>query len=211
VKGKDMEIKSCIIKKGFFLRVILLLIISGCAGSEPSRFYTLDVSDKPEHVRSSSSYKLSVAIGPVVIPDYLDRPQIVSRTGKNEITFSEFDRWAGSLRDDIARVLSENLTILLSENDASVSPWEWGTPGDYRVAVEIRRFDIMPEGDVLMNVRWTILSKDGIKIILMRESTVSEPVSGQTYRAKVSSMSRALERLSLDIAEGIQAVTRKSR
>jgi uncharacterized protein len=199
-----------IINIRFSLAWMLLFVIYGCAGSEPSRFYTLDVSDNPGAVRSSSPDKLLIAIGPVEIPDYLDRPQIVSRTSENEITFSEFERWAGSLKDDIARVLSENLTVLLSRNHASVSPWQWGNPGDYRVAVEIRRFDIMPEGDVLINARWTIFSKDGIRMLLMRESIASEPATAQTYRAKVSSMSRALERLSREIAEGIEAVTQKN-
>lgn len=195
-----MKIKASLV-------VFLLLIISGCASTDPSRFYTLHAIESPDTVQPSSPYELFVMIGPIEIPDYLDRPQIVSRTSQNEITFSEFQRWAGSLKDDITRVLSEDLTQLLSEDAISVSPWEWGTTSDYRIGVLIRRFDIMPDGNVLLSARCTLIGGDGTTQLLMWEASVAESITAQTYDAKVSSMSRALEKLSRDIAERILAVS----
>lgn len=189
----------------------LLLIISGCASSKPSRFYTLDIINNHPTMQPSSEYKLAVSIGPVEIPDYLDRPQIVSRTSQNEIMFSEFDRWAGSLQDDTARVLKENITMLLSESAVSVSTWKWGTNYDYRIAVYISRFDIMPENKLLLSALWHITGKDGGKTLLTRESNILESVKAETYDAKVSSMSLALEKLSSDIADGIKAVSQKNK
>jgi uncharacterized lipoprotein YmbA len=189
------------------LVVFLVMIISGCASTEPSRFYTLHASKDSDTIQQSSPYELFVMIGPVEIPDYLDRPQIVSRTSQNEITFSEFQRWAGSLKDDITRVLSENLIQLLSEDAIAVSPWEWGATSNYRIGVNIRRFDIMPEGNVLLNARCTLIGEDGMTQLLMWEASVTEPITAQTYDAKVSSMSGALEKLSQDIAEKIETVT----
>jgi hypothetical protein len=122
---------------------------------------------------------------------------------------SEFDRWAGSLKNDITRVLSENLTLLLSQNSVFVSPWGWVNASDYRITVDIGRFDIMPEGNVLLTAQWTIIGKDGIKILLARESIVTEPITAPTYKTRVSSMSGALEKLSRDIAEGIKTVSQK--
>jgi uncharacterized lipoprotein YmbA len=190
-----------------FLVVFLLMIVSGCASTDPSRFYTLHSTKGPSIVQPSSPHELFVMIGPVEIPDYLDRPQIVSRTNQNEITFSEFQRWAGSLKDDITRVLSEDLTELLSGDAISVSPWEWGVTSDYRIGVHIRRFDIMPEGNVLLNARCTLIGKDGMTQLLMWEASITEPIIAQTYDAKVSSMSGALEKLSQDIAEKIKEVS----
>jgi uncharacterized lipoprotein YmbA len=190
-----------------FLVIFLFMIVSGCASTDPSRFYTLHSSKSPDIVQPSSPYELFVMIGPVEIPDYLDRPQIVSRTNQNEITFSEFQRWAGSLKDDITRVLSEDLTELLSEDAISVSPWEWGVTSDYRIGVHIRRFDIMPEGNVLLNARCTLIDADGTTQLLMWEASITEPITEQTYDAKISSMSGALEKLSQDIAEKIKEVS----
>jgi len=198
-----MKIKASLV-------VFLLLIISGCASTDPSKFYTLHSIKSSNIVQQSSPYELFIMIGPVEIPDYLDRPQIVSRTNQNEITFSEFQRWAGSLKDDITRVLSEDLTEILSEDAISVSPWEWGITSDYRIGVHIRRFDIMPEGSVLLNARCTLIGEDGTTQLLMWGVSVTEPINAQTYDAKVSSMSGALEKLSHDIAEKIKAVSQNN-
>jgi uncharacterized lipoprotein YmbA len=205
MKGEKMRTIPYMIMKTSLV-VVLLLFISGCASTEQSRFYTLHSIKSSYMVQQSSPHELLVMIGPVEIPDYLDRPQIISRTSQNEITFSEFQRWAGSLKDDIIRVLSEDLTELLSEDAISVSPWEWGVTSDYRIGVHIRRFDIMPEGNVLLNARCTIIDADGTTQLLMWESSVTEPIVAQTYDAKVSSMSGALEKLSQDIAEKIKEV-----
>jgi uncharacterized lipoprotein YmbA len=198
------------IKIKFSLVVLLLLIIFGCASTDPSKFYTLHSIKGPGTIQQSSPYEIFVMIGPVEIPDYLDRPQIVTRTNQNEITFSEFQRWAGSLKDDITRVLSENLTEILSKDAISVSPWEWGAESDYRIGVQIRRFDIMPDGNVLLNAQCTLIGEDEMTQLLVWEASVTEPIPEQTYDAKVSSMSSALEKLSQDIAEKIKATTQNN-
>ncbi len=191
--------------------LFFLLILSGCGSTQPSRFYTLQpLGDlKAEQQSTSSGNNFFVAIGPVEIPDYLNRQQIVVRTSQNELTLSEFDRWAGSLKEDVARVLSENISKLMSDQ-LTVVEWGWGAGHDYRVAVHIKQFDIMPRGNVLLNAEWALVGKNGARIIVRREK-VTEPISGQTYEARVSSMSRALETLSRDIADGISASLQKNR
>jgi uncharacterized protein len=193
--------------------ILFLLILGGCGSTQPSRFYTLDsIGNHGVGTQSTlADYNISVSIGPVDIPVYLDRPQIVSRTSQNELTLSEFDRWGGSLKDDIVRVLSENLTEILSQNSVFVSPWGRGNVSTYRVTIDIRRFDAMPEGNVLLNAQWTIVGKEGKQILRMRESLITEAITAQTYSAKVSAMNRALEKLSRDIAEGIKAVSQKNK
>ena len=203
-----MTMRSFIQSK-VFLFGFLILVFSGCASTKPARFYTLNVNESAGTIMPSASYKYRVAIGPVEIPDYLDRPQIVSRTSRNELTLAEFDRWAGSLKDDITNVLSEDLSRLLYQNAVSVTPWEWGDSSDYRVAVDIRRLDIMPEGYVLMNARWNLIGKDGITILFTSESSAKEPIREQTYSAKVSSMSSALAKLSQDMAETLKKFVHK--
>jgi uncharacterized lipoprotein YmbA/ABC-type transporter Mla MlaB component len=188
---------------------VLLLLFAGCASTKQSRFYTLDIGKSSGIQQPSSVGKLSIALGPVEIPDYLDRPQIVIRTSNNELMVSEFDRWAGSLQSDTARVLTEALALLLSERAVSVSSWEWSGRSDCRISVDIRRFDIMPDGNVLINAQWSILGKDGAQILLRKESTSIEPITAQTYQARASSMSSALEKLSRDIAAGITSVVLK--
>jgi uncharacterized protein len=193
--------------------LLFLLVLGGCGSTQPSRFYTLDsIGNHEAGTRSTlTDQSISVSLGPVHIPDYLDRPQIVSRTNKNELSLSEFDRWAGSLKDDIVRVLSINLAQLLSQSTVSVLPWELGNVSDYRVVVNIRRFDPMPAGNILLDAQWTIIGKGGREIPRVQESLISEPVTAQTYEAKVAAMSVALEKLSRDIAEGIKRVWQQNK
>jgi len=186
-----------------FLFIVQIIVI-GCAGtSAPSRFYTLRSLDDQNVARSapSSSPPVSVGIGRVEIPDYLDRPQIVIRTGQNEIFLSEYDRWAGSLQDDIARVVAENLSVLLSGSQVAVFARRWDSSMDYMVKIEITRFDIMPGDNVLLKAQWSILDREGRNAITIRESVFSEPIREKNYSGKVSAMSQALENLSEDIAE----------
>lgn len=188
----------------------LFFLLIGCSSTPPSRFYTLSpLGDlKAEQQSTLVGHGIYIAIGPVEIPDYLDRPNIMIRTSRNELTLSEFDRWAGSLKEDIARVLSENLSKLMAPDKISVVEWGWGVNYDYRVAVDIKQFDVMPEGNVLLNAEWALVGKNGPRIILRRER-VTDPVGGQTYEAKISSMSRALETLSRNITSEVKSAMQK--
>jgi uncharacterized lipoprotein YmbA len=192
---------------------LLPLFVTGCAGtSAPSRFYTLHALGDGEATENapSSKHAISIVIGPVEIPDYLDRREIAVRSGPNELKLAQFDRWAGSLNDDITRVLSENLTLLLSGRDMSVSSWQWHASGDYRIALYMRRFDIMANGYVVVNAQWNIVGKDGATILLTGESSFKTPIDAETFPARTAAMSKALEKLSREVAEGMKSLSAKN-
>jgi uncharacterized protein len=94
---------------------LLLILLVGCASSPPSRFYLMsplsNESSKSQH--SADAECVSIAIGYVRLPEYANRPQIVTRTSQNELSRSQFDLWAEPLQDTFARVMAENLTQLL--------------------------------------------------------------------------------------------------
>jgi uncharacterized lipoprotein YmbA len=188
--------------------LVTLFVSIGCTSTAPSRFYTLNSLSMTEPLKNSSPPKFSMALGPIDIPDYLDRQQIVIRTSQNELTLSEFDRWAGSLSENVARVLSENLSVLMAPDQISIVPWAWGVAYDYRVSVSIVKFDIMPEGNILLNADWALTTRNGTKLGIKRES-ITEPVQGHTYQARVSSMSGALAILGRHMASEIESVLRK--
>jgi uncharacterized lipoprotein YmbA len=206
VRGEDM--RAFRYMKIIVAILVILFVSLGCASTPPSRFYTLNSLSTGELPENPSAPKFSVALGPVEIPDYLDRQQIVVRTSRNELTLSEFDRWAGSLSENVARVLSENLSSLMAPYQVSIVPWAWGATYDYRVSVNILKFDIMPEDNVLLNADWTLTAKNGTRLVTKRES-VTEPAQGKTYESRVSSMSGALAILSRNMAGEIESVIRK--
>jgi uncharacterized lipoprotein YmbA len=65
---------------------------------------------------------MTIGIGPVTLPKYLDRPQIVTFTSPYALNVVEFDRWAEPLESTFVRVLAENLALLLPRAHVVVSP-----------------------------------------------------------------------------------------
>ena len=130
---------------------------------------------------------------------------MVTRTGQNELRLAEFDRWAGPLDENFAQVLADNLSILLATDRVSLFPWPKSTPIDYQVAVEVTQFDGAPGGMVLLTARWTLRSGDGQHTLAMRKSSISESVAGADYAALAAAQSRAVARLSREVAAAIQS------
>ncbi len=74
------------------------------------------------------------------------------------MNLAEFDRWAGSLRENIAAVMAENLSILLSSDRIFVYPQVRGEKTDYLMALRILRLDCIPGDSVLLKAQWTIFA-----------------------------------------------------
>jgi uncharacterized lipoprotein YmbA len=192
---------------------IISLLVSGCGSSAPSRFYTLTSLKSAEPVQQPAGEKIKtiVRIGPVDIPDYLNRPQIVTRTSQNELSIAEFDRWGGSLKNDVSRVLIENLSSALASGHVTVVPWKQYAPGSYRVPLTISRLDVTPGGNLYLKAQFSIIDKDGKTVNAIRESSISKPVNGTGYGVVVAAISDALADLSQEIAASMRSAIAKTR
>ena len=189
---------------------VFLILMGGCASTQPTNFYVLSSLSGSEANKQAggSDRSIAIGVGPVDLPRYLDRPQIVTRTSRNELDLAEFDQWAEPLKDNFSNVLAENLSILIPTDSIAVFPWNRSTPIDYRVAVEVTRFEAKTGGNALLVARWSILGKDGKKVLLSRKSSFSKPADAQDYKATVSAMNRALEHLSREIAAAIKRLAK---
>lgn len=189
---------------------VFSFLCAGCASSPSSRFYRLssiNTGGTSAGENMPGGKVLNIKIGPVQIPDYLDRPQIVTSSGGNELKLAEFDRWAGSLEQSVNRAMSEDLSILLPAGSFRVAPWNsWAAArAQYQVAVDIMRFEGAPGKSVLLKARWTIYSREH-RLMVQKESVITEEVHGSTYGALVMAMSNALAGLSRDIAGSIMSL-----
>jgi uncharacterized lipoprotein YmbA len=150
-----------------------------------------------------------LAVGPVRLPDYLDRPQIMTRSEGNEVYMHETERWAGSLQEDVSRVLIENLSALLAGKRVAVVRWTSAmqsmAPFRNRLAVEVLRFEGPVGGTVVLKARYALFGPDGRKAISAGESIVREPAGGADYEALTAAMSRALAAFSQEVAAAIPA------
>ena len=110
---------------------IFIVLLCGCMGkSQPSRFYALTPINAPAVTKTEASVEPRIVIGlsTVDIPDYLNRPQLVTRNSQNEINVAEYERWAGSFNSDIVTVLAENLSTLLFHDPCPVKPLQMAIP-----------------------------------------------------------------------------------
>ncbi len=182
-----------------------LALAAGCA-SPPSRFYTLSGTVTP----AATSSNLSVAVGPVSIPAEVDRPEIVVSTGPNQVQVDEFHRWASPLEDNMAQVIAENLVAMLGAPRVTLFPQTSGADADYRVAIEVQSFRSVPGEAAVLDAVWTMRrAKDGRTET--RRTRVREAVQENGYEALAAAHSRALARLSLDIADAVRALERSGR
>jgi uncharacterized protein len=181
-----------------------LIHVAGCA-SPASRFYTLSAASTP----ATTSSDLSVTLGPVSVPAAVDRPQIVVRTGPNQVRMDEFNRWAAPLQNGIARVVAENLVAILGTPSVTVSPLTLSEGADYRVALEVQRFESAPGDAATLDAVWAVSrTKDG-KAQTGR-TTVREPSPDKCFDALAAAHSRAIARLSQDIAAAVRELARSA-
>lgn len=185
----------------------LLMVLAGCASTPPSRFYVLSPlpSFGTERQELANERCLAIAIGPIELSAYLDRPQIVTRLSPNELKLAEFDKWAEPLKDNFSRVLAENLSALLCVDAIAWFPRGGPTPIDYRVEVNVIRLDGNLGGNASLVARWTVYAEDEGKVLLARKSSFSEAIGAQDYKALVSAQSRMIAALSQEIGDAIRA------
>jgi uncharacterized lipoprotein YmbA len=181
---------------------LIVLVVAGC-GSPASRYYTLSGATAP----GAAASDLSVAVGPVSVPAAVDRPQIVVTTGPNQVWLDEFNRWASPLQSNIARAVAENLVALLGTPRVTLSSQTVSAAADYRAAIEVQRFESALGEAAMLDAVWTVRrNKDGKS--QTGRTTVREPASETGYDALAAAHSRAVARLSRDIADAVQALDR---
>ena len=176
--------------------MLMALALGGCLGTPKESFYTLAA---PPTAATTSASGLAIFVGPVVVPEAVDRTPMVVRTAPNRVDIDDFHRWAEPLKTAIPRVLAENLarelgTARVMASRASVAPV------DYKVAVEIQRFDSSLTEGATLDALWTVTAtKSGIAPRTGR-TTVTEPAASPDHAGVAAAHSRAIARMAAEIA-----------
>jgi len=186
-----------------FIVLAILAVLSGCAGSPKINFYTLDAPPYPE-VHGTDASRLSILLGPVTLMEIVDRPQLVIRTGGNRVEVIDTSRWAQPLKGETARVLAANLAREMGTLQVYLHGQGMASDHDIRVTVDILRFESLPGVAASLEALWSVRRKDGGAPLAGR-SVVREAVQIDGYEPLVAAHSRALARVSRDIAAAIRA------
>ena len=177
---------------------------AGCLGTSPDpRFYTLSALATPV-AGGVDAEPLGIGVGPIHLPRYLQRPQIVTRRGDHRLEYHELRRWGGSLESETLRVLGVNLSVLLATDRVAVYPLQGGFPLKYRVRMDVEQFDGEPNGEMRLQVRWLIGPGAGGDALAVGYSNLREAVDSARFEALVRTHSQLLLTLSQEIAKRIR-------
>jgi uncharacterized lipoprotein YmbA len=174
--------------------------LGGCGGvTPPVKYYTLNALSRTE-APAAAAQALTLSVAVAGIPGILDRPQIVTRTAENRVNISEFHRWAVSLKEDLTRVLVENLNVLLAGERIRARTTETAFDPAYQLIVHISQLEGGLGATVTLKAVWTIRDVRAKAVILSDEVLIEQPVEAESYEAFVAGQSRAVGVLSQEIA-----------
>jgi len=179
-------------RTGFLLILILTLAACGSTGGK-ERFYTLNAPEAPAAAEGAPS----VAVVSVSVPELVDRPQIVVRAGPNQVGMNEQARWAEPLRGAIARVVTANLAAAMN---GKVAPQRGADP-DYRITLDVQRFESTLGDGVLIDAVWSVAPKSGER--RTGRTVAREKARGPDYDGLAAAHSAALATVSREIAAAI--------
>ncbi len=178
--------------------LLVLVLLSGCGTSQKTNFYQLEETSKASLVGIEKGR--IVGVGPIHLPEYINRPQIVTRSSKHHLNISEFNRWIEPVTDSISRLLVINLSNNLNSNRVYWIPRDDRQyPLDIRVAIDIGRFDGRLGEAIFLEARWSIFDKND-QPVLTKVSLIEESVNGLSYDALVIAMNKALQKLGQEIS-----------
>jgi uncharacterized lipoprotein YmbA len=184
------------------LLVVTLFGLGGCFRSgKPDHFYMLRAVAVPARAAPAGGGPL-VGLGPIRIPAYLDRPQIVTAASGQEYRLSDEHRWAERLDDNIARVSAQNLSAYIPSDRIVPHPWPREPKPVVQVAINIQELHLDPVGEVRMSALWTL--RYGKEQAFNRQFSCRLPASSADYALMVEAESQCLARLNRDIANAIR-------
>jgi hypothetical protein len=147
-----------------------------------------------------------IGIGPVKIPEYLDRPQIVTLDKNKMLKFAQFDRWGESLDLGLASLIREDLTVMLPGSKMSLYPWNPLIAVKYQVTLEVVQMDSELDKDMFFVVQWTVIDVQNSKTLMIKRSEFRQPIMPQNYSGYAKTLSKTCVSLSRQIAEALASL-----
>jgi len=168
--------------------------------TQPTQFYVLEPLSAASSSLSATEKKRQIGIGPVSIPALLERKQIVTRLPDNSIKVAEFHQWASPLKDNVAEVLTHNLATLQPNSLIRTYPWSAYGAVDYRVIINIVRFDTRPDQSVNFEATWSIMDEKNHTLLSNGRSKIEHPMDDSSYPSTVKALSKILSEFSRELS-----------
>jgi uncharacterized lipoprotein YmbA len=179
---------------------LIVAAAAGCGTSPPARFYNLDSTATPD---AGPAARYAIMVGPVSVPASVDQPQFVVQVATNQVEVDEYNRWVAPLNDSVARAVAGDLAVQLRTPNVAIAPMANFDPA-YRVTIDVQRFESIKNQAALIEAVWTVRKTIGGETRSGR-TVAREPVQGEGFDALAAAHSRALAKMSSEIAVAIRA------
>lgn len=179
------------------LCALLVALLVGCAAQPETHYYDLVSQSEASDARLAETVTLGV--GPVSLPQMLDRPNIVVRKGGTKVDVANFHIWAGELEPVFTRILAENVSLQLKHDAVWPSPWDNRFRPEYQVRIFVDRFSGELKGPVMLSLSWTLLADYGQRVVTTQRYR-SERQSDGSYQSYVQALNGLLEGFSGELA-----------
>ena len=183
----------------------VLAVLGGCLQARPdrTRFFLLNGETPSGHEAGVTE----VGLGPINLPQYLDRPEMVSRVDDYEVRVEQDAQWAEPLHDGLLRALRQDLSRSLGATIVAY-PWDPGKAPAQTIEIEVRRFERRVDGNAELVVLYTAKDSAATRPAVPRELRLVEPISSPGGDAAVAAQSRLLTSLANEIARDLEARAR---
>lgn len=188
---------------------VLLLMAGGCTSPATPSHHALS----PLAALSPAApirQPLILSMEPVTLPELIDQRHVVIRMADGRLQLSPSHCWAGSLRDDIAHVLAENLGILLGGAVTVLPPADTALiEPDVRLALAITRLEARAGKGVELVASWGLRETNTGNVQVSPPYRLCEPVAEDSVEAIVAAHNRLLAALSRDMAQALRQLVDK--
>ena len=180
--------------------LLLALILAGC-GSSKDQYFRLS-ADGPALLGSSG---IAVGVGPVTLPAYIDRSELVFMTSANEMQVPSKVYWAGTLQDNFVRTLATDVGRRLGSANVVPFPWGANVKQRYQVVVDVRQFHAVSGGEAVLEVAWRVQSPEDQQVLRRQNASFHEKIVGDGYEPVVAAESKLVEELAEAISRSLPA------
>jgi uncharacterized lipoprotein YmbA len=201
-----------------FLAGVIAASVTGCSymakailapQKDISKFYLLTATadttapTTPNATTQSTSGDFTLGLGPIKLPPYLDRPEIVTRMAPNRLELSKEDRWGESIQNGFTRAMERDLAAQAGAA-VIVFPWYNTVHIDMQVQIDVSRFETDAQGTATLSAKWTVLDSTGKNILYTVESNLTQPSKPGDNTEAAAALSRTIGDLSAQIANMLQ-------
>ena len=194
----------------FLIPTVFILALGGCVSvpnSPTARFYMLHAIDKDNiGQKFNIASNVVIEVGPIKIPEYQDRPQMVTLNKDQTLAFSEFDRWGESLDLSLARLINENMASMLHGANLQMYPSNLTIPVTYQVMVDVLHIDSALDKGMLFVVQWSVIDLGNNKMVFTKRSEFQQPINPHNYAGLAETLSVLGGALSSEIAAKIASL-----